>query len=177
MIWVLTEGTITEPTYLAMWGKGNPDVHIEFKDAGNPPRALVRKARQHQTRSSSDFDEIWCIFDVDEHADLDMAINEAKQSHIRVALSNPCFELWVFLHHEDQTAYVDRNVIQQRAREIGAMTGKGFDPRHLEHLKLNYATAKERARRLKERHLGNGSDAAANPSTSVWELVDRLQSP
>ncbi|MCB9390355.1 MAG: RloB domain-containing protein [Acidimicrobiia bacterium] len=45
-------------------------------------------------------------------------------SAIGVALSNPCFELWVVLHHEDQTAHVDRRSIQQRAVDIGAMTGK-----------------------------------------------------
>ena len=174
---MLTEGRVTEPSYLAIWARRNCDVHIEFCERGNPPLALVQKAREFKRKNRSDFDEIWCVFDVDEHAHVNDAINQAQQCGIGVALSNPCFELWVVLHHEDQTAHIDRRSIQRRAVDIGAMTGKNFDRTGEKALIANYATAKERARRLKERHLGNGSDAAANPSTSVWELVDRLQSP
>jgi len=34
------------------------------------------------------------------------AISEAKQKDVGVALSKPCFEIWLLLHHVDKTAIV-----------------------------------------------------------------------
>lgn len=147
------------------------------------PLTLVQRAREHQrvNRRSRhggqgiEFDDIWCVFDVDQHPNLGQAINEAKQSGIGVALSNPCFELWLILHHEEQTAPVDRRAAQRRARELGATNGKRLEPDSVETLLSGYEDARHRAQQLEERHLANGSDLSANPSSTVRALVDQLR--
>lgn len=183
VIRVLTEGAVTEPSYLAQWARHNRGIHLDLAESGMAPLSLVQLARDHhranrRSRPSGrrgDFDEIWCVFDVDEHPNLAQAIHEARQSDICVALSNPCFELWLILHYEDQYAHIERGKAQLRAQRLGALVGKHLQPNEVETLLATYDDAKRRAKTLRQRHLGNGSEPASNPSTNVWELVERLR--
>ena len=150
---VLTEGTVTEPGYFAQWARRNREIHVNFAEAGMAPLKLVQKARAHQRsnkRSSrrtrgDDFDEIWCVF-----------------------------ELWLVLHMEDQTAHVHCKDIQKRADQLGIVDDKHLAADAIPRLLDGYQTAKERAVSLRERHTLNGSDLGSNPSSNVWQLVDRL---
>ena len=126
-------------------------------------------------RSDQEFDEIWCVFDVDQHPNISQAINDARQSGINVAVSNPCFELWLVLHRQEQTAYIDRHDIQQRSDEVGLTANKHILPAAEAVLVEAVDTAKQRALALDRRHAGNGSAPRSNPSTNAWRLVDRLR--
>ncbi len=143
------------------------------------PTTLVDCARKHVRtgpRRHPEFDEIWCVFDTDEHKKLAQAIEEAKQSGIEVAVSNPCIELWLVLHARDQTAHIHRHDVQRLSRELGLTDGKKIADAAWGTLVEAFRTAKQRARTLDERHAGNDSPHRSNPSTDVWRLVDRLDS-
>jgi hypothetical protein len=183
VIRVLTEGTVTEPGYLVQWARRNHHLHIDFADSGMAPLTMVQQARHHQQTNrrsnpnhrGKDFDEIWCVFDVDQHPNLSQAINEARQSDINVALSNPCFELWLILHYQDQTAHIERHDAQRRAHHLGAVDAKRLNPANIDTLFKGYDDAKLRAQTLQARHITNGSGPETNPSSNVWELIDRLR--
>lgn len=56
-----------------------------------------------------EYDELWMVLDVD-HCDhghhiqgLIHAVAEAKRQGVNVALNKPCFELWLLLHHVDES--------------------------------------------------------------------------
>jgi RloB-like protein len=55
-------------------------------------------------------DELWMLLDTDHYAQgthlqsFRAALQKAKQRGVRVALSRPCFELWLLLHHLEETA-------------------------------------------------------------------------
>lgn len=181
IIRILTEGAVTEPAYLVQWARRSQHIHIDFGESGMAPLSLVQRAREHQQanrkrpgKRGSDFDEIWCVFDVDQHPHLAQALNEARQGGIHVALSNPCFELWLILHYEDQTAHLERRDAQRRASALGVIDGKRLLPATVDDLLGRYSDAKQRAQDLDARHLGNGADRGANPSSNVWELIDLL---
>ena len=182
MVRVLTEGKITEPGYLTLWARRNRhNVRLSVSDSGMTPEALVRRAMEHikrnrrTKRSDWEFDEIWCVFDVDEHPNLSHAINDALQSGIEVAVSNPCFELWLVLHREEQTAYIDRHHIQRRSDELQLTDNKRIVSSAERILVDGVDAARDRATALDKRHAGNGSPPRSNPSTGVWRLVDRLR--
>ena len=179
---VLTEGEVTEPGYLTLWARLNRhNVRLDVSDGGMTPDALVRRAKQHlkrvprSKRSEREFDEIWCVFDVDQHANVSQAINVARQSGIKVAVSNPCFELWLVLHQEEQTAYLDRRDIQHRSDDLQLTNNKHILPSAEAILVDAVDTAKQRAIALDHRHAGNGSPPRSNPSTDAWRLVDQLR--
>ena len=181
---VLAEGETTEPGYLSGWARRNARIHLDLdpSDTGMAPDTLVRRAREHvrcnrrrSKRADPHFNEIWCVFDKDEHPNLPRAIDDARQSGIEVAVSNPCFELWLVLHVEDQTAHVHRRDVQRRANELGLSDGKKIANAAWGRLIEAFETAKQRARALDERHEGNDSPPRSNPSTDVWRLVDRIR--
>lgn len=178
---VLTEGKITELRYLTKWARLNRGkVVLDISDSGMTPDALVRRAQEHvgtgrRRRRDPDFDEIWCVFDVDQHPNVPQAVHNAGQTGIEVAVSNPCIELWLVLHASDQTAWISRRDIQQRSHELGLTSGKRIPETAWMTLIDEFETAKHRARELDARHEGNGSPPRTNPSTDVWRLVDRLR--
>lgn len=181
VVQVLTEGAVTEPGYLTLWARLNRyNVRLNISDRGKTPDALVRRAREYVRTGRPrhrvpDFDEIWCVFDVDQHPYLQQAVNNAAQSGIEVAVSNPCVELWLVLHLQEQTAFIHRRDAQRLSNDLGLTHGKDIHEGARRMLIDTFETAKRRARRLSERHEGNGSPPRTNPSTDMWRLVDRLR--
>jgi len=180
ILWVLTEGEKTEPAYLDMWAHQNTDVHVEIRDTGMSPDALVRRAKEHKRRqprkrADRDFDEIWCVSDTDEHKKLREAIEDARQSGIEMVVSNPCFELWLVLHAHNQTGYIHRRDVQKLSETLGLTNGKKIAETAQNTLLDTFALAKDRAQALDALHAGNDSSKRSNPSTDVWRLVDELR--
>ena len=183
VIRILTEGKITEPSYLTAGARHyRHSVSLSLPASGMAPETLVDHATQHMRRRRrsrrgyQDFDEIWCVFDIDQHPNVPTAIHNARQSGIEVAVSNPCIELWLVLHVDDQTAYIDRRNIQRRANELQLTSGKRIPDSAWNKLFDEFETARHRARALDQRHAGNGSPPRSNPSTDIWRLVDRIRS-
>ena len=144
------------------------------------PDALVRQAKEHVRRrprkhAEREFDEIWCVFDTDNHVHLSQAIAEARQGGIKVAVSNPCFELWLVLHVQDQTAYIHRHAVQHEAKRLGLSDGKRIAEAAKNTFIARFQDARQRAQALDQLHAGNNSPGRSNPSTDVWRLVNRLR--
>lgn len=89
-------------------------------------------------------------------------------------MSNPCLELWFILHFENQTAYLERDVAQHRAEELLGCS-KILTDSALRALAGNYDQARRRAIKLGEKHAGDGSPPASNPSSGMWRLIDVIR--
>ncbi len=59
------------------------------------------------------------------HPKLLDAVELAQARNIRLAISNPCFELWLILHHRDYSRFADTDVVQRESRLIDGRPGKG----------------------------------------------------
>src|ERR1700674_3085350 len=101
---IVCEGRVTEPEYInvvRVREKINL-VTIIVDDAGGTPKTLVDRAVEEKKRTARSqfgrYDEVWCVFDFDEHPFIPEAKQKAQANGIRVAMSNPCFELWLMLH-------------------------------------------------------------------------------
>ncbi len=172
---------MTEEGYLLhYWRLNRRAVTVEIDEFHGTPLALVRRAakakRQNEratSRRGRAHDEVWCIFDVDDHPQLAEALLLAREHGIFLAISNPCIELWFLLHFEDRAAYTERQQAQSLAKsQLGC--GKRLDNAALVTLQEGFEKAKERAQRLDEKHEGDGSGANANPSSGAWRLVDSI---
>jgi hypothetical protein len=168
--------------YLNYWYRMHRErVVVVIDERHGAPMTLVADAiaeRKHQLTETkrgrgTGFDEYWCVVDVDEHPQLDQALSLANDNEIRIALSNPCIELWFVLHGEDQRAFVERHAIQRRCRAL-----YGFDKRPsqeaLETLHAAFPNAARRAAALDEMHFLNGSGAGSNPSSKVPSLIESI---
>lgn len=182
-ILVFAEGLETEERYLTFWHRRHRDrVLVSIDDFRGGPLQLVEHAVRAKANEAKDerrgrgrpHDEVWCVFDVDEHPNLAAAIALARKHSIRIALSNPCIELWFLLHYENCTSYIDRKDAQRRAqRHMGS--GKIPTETALVALSERHLDAVARAMRLEAKHLGDGSPEGANPSSGVWRLVEMIR--
>ncbi|MEV5709909.1 RloB family protein [Actinoallomurus sp. NPDC052274] len=82
----------------------NPAVRVVIKTNPRSPSAVVKHAYKLKRQAPDDFDDVWCVFDVDEFQDIEDAVSLARRQGIGVAVSNPCFELWLLLHFDQHTA-------------------------------------------------------------------------
>lgn len=79
---------------------------VEAVDLGGQSKTKLVDSTQKIIESSEyEYDEIWCVFDMDfkngadEYADFDNAIEKANTLGYKVAYSNDSFELWFYLHY------------------------------------------------------------------------------
>ena len=179
---VCCEGKVTEPSYfngLKREGHNNL-LHVEVKPAGVAPKTLAdyaverkdeaeRKARR-QKDDNLRFDEVWCVFDVDAHEHIPDARQQAAANHVNLAISNPCFELWLLLHFQDQRPHIERDRVQSACRDH--MPGyKKEVPFQL--VFPHYQEAVERALALDNWQQEQGRPGG-NPSTDVYRLTTRI---
>lgn len=179
---VFTEGEKTEPQYLTHWRRRFRDqVIVEIDSFHGTPRSLVDRAverKKQEVRNAKrgrgdPFDQIWVVFDTDEHPDICEAERLAAEHGIGVARSNPCIELWFQLHFEDQTAWIHRHVTQARCRELLSCE-KSLSASAMETLAQRYEEARARAAALDRKHEADGSPSGENPSSSMWRLIDQI---
>jgi len=102
------EGSKTEPGYFEAIKARHRDALIEVRivATGAVPMTLAKeavKARKAQLKrgdSHEKDDEIWVVVDRDTHPHFDTAMELCRTEGVKVARSNPCFELWLILHYE-----------------------------------------------------------------------------
>ena len=116
------------------------------------------------------YDEVWCVFDIDEHPLVPEAKQQARDNQIDVAISNPNFELWLLLHFQEQQSALHWKKVPSVLKKH--MPGYKKDP-PMDQLMPRYSEATNRARRLAEMHARNNNDGA-NPSTGVHVLTERI---
>ncbi|HXM44002.1 MAG TPA: RloB family protein [Bryobacteraceae bacterium] len=178
---IVCEGTVTEPRYF------NDVRHIERSlidlqiEPGGTPKTLVERAAGLQREAigkarklrddNQKYEEVWCVFDIDEHPLIPEAKNQARANGIELAISNPCFELWVLLHFQDQRAHIGRGKVQHLCRSHVRNYDKELD---YETLRPKYPDALKRAEDLERWH-DSRDTVGANPSTTVYRLVERIK--
>ncbi len=132
--------------------------------SSNAEQALVEKD------SNVSFDSVWVMFDVDEHPRVDDAKIMARDNGIGVAVSNPCIELWLYLHFADSPGMQDRHRILRLLRD--KITGYN---KHIQFKEFidRVDVAKQRARRLEEQ-ANLDQESGRNPTTSIWKLLEDI---
>ena len=185
---VATEGVLTEPEYLKVFSRihGDRSVRVVPVGVGGNPRTVVERAIEELEKSQRDRlagrDSVWAMFDRDSHERFDEARDLARGRGIRLAISNPCFELWGILHYQEQNAPLERRACQRKLGELcprsrynaGARKGarKIFDNR--EAIEQRYSAAVARASLSVQRREEEG-EPGGNPSTTVHLLTESIR--
>ena len=185
---VFCEGQRTEPEYLEAL-KRQPsvrdvaavDLRIETSQAGRVPVTLVSiaaDARKKALDEEAEIDEFWCVFDVEwpqNHPGLKDAIERAHANNIELAISNPCFELWLILHFQDQRRWLDNDAARKLRGKIDGSNNKGLDAKKY---MPGADVAAGRAVELDKLHLGNGTlFPDNNPSSGMHRLLAAVRPP
>lgn len=182
LILVVCEGAVTEPEYLHGFASArhNPRVRIDVHGGKGAPRTIVeyardlKKAQEKQAKREKDdnllYDEVWCVFDVDEHPNIENAKQMARDNGLELAVSNPCIELWLWLHFAEQPGMKDRH----KLRDMMKMHIPEYD-KHVVYsaYQAGYDDAVRRAERLDREAQADG-DEGRNPTTDLWRLTESI---
>ena len=184
---VFCEGTRTEPDYLhalkrqpAVRNIAAVDLRVETGQGRTDPRSLVLlaiEARRRAIDTDEEIDEFWCVFDVEwpkNHPNLQEAMALARQNNVEVAVSNPCFELWLILHFQSRSAWLNTDEACRLRGRFDGSSGKGLNATTYMPL---VDIAAVRAAALDKRHLNQSARFPHNnPSSGMYRLLAAVQS-
>lgn len=182
---IYCEGECTEDHYFKGLRKELRALPVSVCIGGThgEPKTLVRAAIAHKKRAPQSamdryaaYDEVWCVMDVEAprpHPSLDEAMRLAGRNGIGVALTNPCFELWLLLHYTTVSRHHTSGEMQQALERLD-VCGYTAQRKHVdfEALRDGYEQARERAQALR---VGESVNHRTNPWTDVDKLVELLR--
>jgi hypothetical protein len=182
-ILVVCEGKKTEPLYFKHFQHHvrNQRVHVEPIGPAGVPMSVVETAIELRAEAERDakrehddnllWDQVWAVFDIDDHPNVDRAKELAKSRGISLAISNPCFELWALLHFADTRRHTERTKLREELKKYLPDYEKQLA---FERLHRTYSEAVQRARALDEEatHL---DDHGRNPTTYVYLLTEMIR--
>ncbi|MBC7783381.1 MAG: RloB domain-containing protein, partial [Burkholderiales bacterium] len=132
----------------------------------------VRRIRARRRSVLAKYDEVWCVIDVEAHGknpNLTHAIEQARQAEIQVALSNPCFEVWILWHFSPKCSpFLNCASVVHFLRKAYPKYSKAHDC--FADLYPNTLTACTIAER--QNSLFNGK--TGNPTSAVYKIVKLL---
>lgn len=187
--YIYCEGKNTEPQYFRAvrdFLNGALIDVITFGDVGDPRRiateAIAKSKmigcgpeikRKHEEFAEND--QVWAVFDRDNHHHFEEAIRLCKINRVYVAYSIPCFEVWFILHCVEYYRCDDQKNVQKFLKSLRPE----YDPDKgkcvcFRDILSEVEVAEERAKRLLEIRRAEGNIFEA-PSTTVFQLTSSIR--
>jgi hypothetical protein len=129
---IYCEGAKTEPNYLAALRRSCSGALIEVEtipgagvpftiaeSAADRSRKLGLSTKRRKVLNSfEEGDQVWAVFDRDEHPRFNEAVALCEKNRVGIGRSNPCFEVWLILHLEEYDKPDGRHAVQAYLRSI-----------------------------------------------------------
>ncbi|MFN9623343.1 MAG: RloB family protein [Cyanobacteriota bacterium] len=174
-ILVVSEGPVTERQYVEGLGQfiGNTGVRVVFSRQHGVPRTIVEAAKDECQKwravHSEEYDEVWCLFDRDSHPQFEASIQIARDRRYHLAVSNPCIELWLWLHHRQSPGARTHTEMQKLLKD---QVDAGYDKHIRQDFYFpNLKAAVAAAFQLDKQAIEDREPPFSNPSTSMYKLV------
>lgn len=125
-------------------------------------------------------DELWLLLDTDHYTKgshmegFAKALAEARSRGVEIAVSKPCFDLWLLLHQVDEEAVASIKNCAEVGAAFRAKTGE-FSKTNLKQMHYPWEAAVEAYRRAERLDAGvQGGDIPKANATRVWKLLRRI---
>lgn len=153
---IVTNGKVTEKGYFErlvdLYGlRGR--VVIDKGAAGRDPKTLVERAadlkakedREARRERFDSWESVWAVTDVDAFS-MFAAQQLARQEAVGLAVSNPCFEVWLIDHMiVCPESCSETKACEKKAQELGVTCSRGKKSKSLEKSKaIGFPITKER---------------------------------
>ncbi|KAB8183256.1 hypothetical protein FH608_049290 [Nonomuraea phyllanthi] len=166
------------------------EIHKLWKRNGLKPKGVADWALEKLGElDDPEREQVWAFFDRDDHDLVEESYARAKAAGVKVAYSNPCFELWLLLHFVPGVSGAqDSHGVQQQLRAAHRVF-RNFD-KHLDDAQKRALDGKETDAVSRAKTLitncpslvctakrGHGTDCKVLdrvPSTDVWKLLVSL---
>lgn len=189
---IVCEGERTEPNYFMELVKDKfSEVRSEeIIGEGRSTCALVRKTEEIRDRLERKrqlrFDRIWVVFDKDDFADFNEAIQLTKKKGYFAGWTNEAFELWYLLHFVFLDSAISRGAyikkLEAEIRKHPEYSDFKYKKNHSGMYTLlnsigDEGRAKKRAQKLRQFFAGSFDYKTHKPCTTVDILVNELEHP
>jgi hypothetical protein len=171
---IATEGEKTEKQYFNIFENPKIRVVVIPSEGGRsaPKHALERLDDIKNLYDFGEGDELWLMIDTDRWgaAALSTVCQGAIQKSFQLAVSNPCFELWLYLHFNDVagSTHKCRELEKLLRQHLGSYNKSNLDP---EAFKLTIQDAVKRAKSL---HTNKHERWSSSTGTHVYKVVEKL---
>lgn len=167
---IVTNGKVTEKEYFEklvdLYGlRGR--VVIDKGAAGRDPKTLVERAadlkakedREARKERFDSWESVWAVTDVDGFS-MFAAQQLARQEAVGLAVSNPCFEVWLIDHMiVCPESCSETKACEKKAQELGVTCSRGKKSKSLEKSKaIGFPITKERVDKALQNAQGHNSD-------------------
>lgn len=132
---IACEGAVREKEYFEHLGEYSSRIRVtvlENRKGNSAPRWVLESAVEYVTEIGlEEADQLWFVMDVDNWPiDQLKSIQEECERKVnwRMALSNPCFEVWLFLHLDDIKNSTSENCKQLKT-ELHKKISGGYNKR------------------------------------------------
>jgi len=181
LILIASEGEVTEKQYFEfafLRHTGVIIIPIPSNDGKSAPHWVIDnlKAEVKRRSLSKERDHLWMLIDRDRWKPetlLELKNKRCSSLPINIALSNPCFELWLLLHHiplPDKPLSCKNEALVKELRTILREFNKfNLKEEHYMH-RLDHAIAEAKKTTYED------SGFPSNPGTDVYKLVELIQS-
>jgi hypothetical protein len=171
---IATEGEKTEKQYFDIFENPKVRVVVIPSEGGKSAPKYVLE-RLDSIKNLYDFgegDELWLMIDTDRWgtAALSEVCQGASQKSFQLAVSNPCFELWLYLHFDDATGsnHTCRELERLLRQHLGSYNKANLN---IEVFKPNIQNAVKRAKSL---HTSKRERWSLSTGTHVYKVVEKL---
>lgn len=167
---IVTNGKVTEKEYFErlvdLYGlRGR--VVIDKGAAGRDPKTLVERAADLKAKEDKEarkerfdsWESVWAVTDVDGFS-MFAAQQLARQESVGLAVSNPCFEVWLIDHMIVCPEFCsETKACEKKAQELGVTCSRGKKSKSLEKSKaIGFPITKERVDKALQNAQGHNSD-------------------
>lgn len=180
LIVVVTEDTYAPKQYFRLIHAPRVVVKVAASQGGYcSPTAILESGRA--LRADKDFcffDEFWLLLDTDHwtqpaHVGNFMTVaKSAREEGFNIAVSDPCFDLWLLLHHEEIASTLPIAPCSAVGARIRHLIGE-FNKTNLKAEHYDVARALVAIERAKGLTPYLAAFRLNNPGTQVWALVER----
>lgn len=167
---IVTNGKVTEKEYFErlvdLYGlRGR--VVIDKGAGGRDPKTLVERAADLKAKEDKEarkerfdsWESVWAVTDVDGFS-MFAAQQLARQEAVGLAVSNPCFEVWLIDHMIVCPEFCsETKACEKKAQELGVTCPRGKKSKSLEKSKaIGFPITKERVDKALQNAQGHNSD-------------------
>lgn len=170
---------------------------LPTEDCRSNPRAVIERLHDHKRKyAQEEGDEFWFCIDADHwicghhQRELSQVLQECRQKGYGIAISNPCFEVWLLLHFTEINDEIVLRMLGKNSsetvnieeleslrcdsfvHELRNFAGQ-YNKSRVSALKLSAAQVRQATQRAQDRDTGNG-DVPQVPGTRVYKLVESL---
>ena len=180
---IVCEGKKTEPNYFRdlVNRRRLSTADVVIDGFGYDPSKLVATAKclkKKEIQRGDSYDEVYCVFDRDEHEHFCRASKAARNARLKLARSWPCFEYWLVLHFVYHRKPYDQSGNRSAARDCVEHLKK-YLCRYTKRMTGVYKTLEcqlETAKSNAKCALSHAETTGVHdPSTEVHLLVEYLQ--